>query len=218
MTIDFEKAAAQADLCRLLAACYYEPGPEFAEERVFDSIVAAATRVDASLVDAARQMESAFAAESAENLLVDYARLFLGPSGTLAPPYESAWRDKNSDSPLASTLSLVELYDQGGFEMDPEFRDLPDHLAVELEFLYTLLFRIAAAVRDNDEKARAHALALHWPLLEQHLSCWIDPFAAAVSEHAGCDFYRRLAELTRSFVSMEARRAGGGLAGAPGKD
>lgn len=210
MSIDFDKAAAQADLCRLLAACYYEPGAEFSEEQVFDSIIAAAARVDASLVGTAQQLKMAFESEAAEDLLVDYAKLFVGPTGTLAPPYESAWRDKNSDSPLDSTLALVDLYDQAGFEMDPEFRDLPDHIAVELEFLYTLLFQIAAAARDRDPQAEAHALALHWPLLEQHLARWIDPFTAALSEHAGCAFYRCLAELTRSFVGMETRRAKAG--------
>jgi hypothetical protein len=32
---DPRKAAARADLCRFLAACYYELGPEFAEEKLF---------------------------------------------------------------------------------------------------------------------------------------------------------------------------------------
>ena len=39
---DVKRIAARADLCRLLAACYYQPGPEFAEERVFDSMRVAA--------------------------------------------------------------------------------------------------------------------------------------------------------------------------------
>ena len=36
---DHDKGAAREILCRLLAACYYEPGPEFAEEKVFDSML-----------------------------------------------------------------------------------------------------------------------------------------------------------------------------------
>ena len=37
-----EHGLAREDLCRFLAACYYQPGPEFAEEKVFDSMLAAA--------------------------------------------------------------------------------------------------------------------------------------------------------------------------------
>ena len=203
--LDFDKAAAQADLCRLLAACYYEPGAEFTEERLFDSLADAAGRVDPAMVPMALQLKTAFEAESNENLLVDYAKLFLGPVGTLAPPYESAWRDKNSDSPLDSTQALIELYEEGGFEMDEEFRDLPDHIAVELEFLYTLYFQIAAATRDKNQHAVDHALALRWPLLEHHLREWIDPFCNAMIAGAACHFYHQLAELTRTFVKMEDR-------------
>jgi len=203
LSIDFEKAAAQADLCRLLAACYYEPGSEFTQEQVFEAMIVAAARIDPSLAGQAQQLKTAFDAESGENLLVDYAKLFLGPVGTLAAPYESAWRGQESGSPLDPTLALVDLYEQGGFEMDPEFRDLPDHIAVELEFLYTLLFAIAAATQSGDEPAMAHALALRAALLDQHLACWIAPFAAAVGKNAACAFYRELAGLTEVFVTMQ---------------
>ena len=203
VTFSFVNAAAQADLCRLLAACYYEPGAEFTQEKVFDSMIVAARCIAPDLAQQAEQLKADFEGESTENLLVDYARLFLGPVGTLAPPYESAWREQASGSPIDPTRSLVDLYEAGGFEMDPEFRDLPDHIAVELEFLYTLLFRIAAAVQSGDQPAIDHALALRRPLLDQHLACWIKPFTAALRENAACGFYRRLADLTAALVAME---------------
>ena len=203
--LEFDQAAAHADLCRLLAACYYEPGPEFSEERLFDSLIDAAQRIDPALAIKARLLKTVFDAETPQDLLVDYAKLFLGPVGTLAPPYESAWRDKNSESPLDSTQALIELYEEGGFEMDETFRDLPDHIAVELEFLYTLLFRIAAAARNKDQQAMDHAIALRWAMLEHHLVAWIDLFSAAVIAGAACEFYRQLAELTRLFVKNEVR-------------
>lgn len=203
MSIDFDQAAAQADLCRLLAACYYEPGSEFAEEKVFEAMVDAAALLSPDLAGLAQQLKAAFAGVSGEDLLVDYARLFVGPNGTLAAPYESAWRGQETGSPLDPTLALVDLYEQGGFEMDPDFRDLPDHLAVELEFLYTLIFDIAAATQSGDERALAHAQTLRAALLERHLACWIGPFAAAVGENAASDFYRRLAALTARFVDLQ---------------
>ncbi len=201
-SLEFDRAAALADLCRLLAACYYEPGPEFTEERLFDSIIDATLRIDPPMVAKARQLKAAFESESSQNLLVDYAHLFLGPVGTLALPYESAWLNKESESPVDATQALLNLFEDGGFAVDAEFRDLPDHIAVELEFLYTVLFRMAAAIRNQDQQDLDNAAALRWNVLEQHLGRWIDDFHAAVQSGAQTCFYRELVDLTVLFVSI----------------
>ena len=88
---DPDQGLARADLCRFPAACYYQPGPEFAEQRVFDSMPQAAQRTDPRLAPGAAPLGEAFAAEGPENLLLDYARLFLGPTHIIARPYGSVW-------------------------------------------------------------------------------------------------------------------------------
>ena len=200
---DLDQTAARADLCRLLSACYYEPGPEFSEERLFDAIAAAAQRLDSSLVEQALELKAAFEAANSDDLLVDYAKLFLGPGATLAPPYESAWRDKSGDFATDSTQALIELYESGGFELDPDFRDLPDHIAVELEFLYTLEFQLAASIQAKDLKAIEHTCTLRWAILNQHLSVWIEPFTQALRSHAACAFYRLLGDITFQVVNHQ---------------
>src|SRR3989337_2679910 len=47
-------------LCRFLAASYYEPGPELAEEKVFDSMLGAATRIQPELAARVRRLGEAF--------------------------------------------------------------------------------------------------------------------------------------------------------------
>lgn len=200
--LDFPSVVAQADVCRLLSACYYEPGPEFVEENLFDALHAAAAALDPVLAAQALQLKEAFERDSQEDLLVDYAKLFLGPGHTLAPPYESAWRDQDGADTADSVQALIELYDDGGFAIDPDFRDLPDHVAVELEFLYTLIFQQAAAARSGDEKALAHARALQWSLHNRHLDVWRAGFAEALRENAQCHFYRHLATITVAFLEI----------------
>jgi TorA maturation chaperone TorD len=103
---------------------------------------------------------------------------------------------------------VLELYAEGGFAIDEEFRDLPDHVAAELEFLYLLLFRQAEACKNEDEKAASASRELARRLLHEHLGRWIGPFAAAVRSGAQTDFYRELADLSARFVLAETAAVG----------
>lgn len=200
---DFESLAARADLSRLLAACYYQPGPEFAEERVFESMQRASASLDADWAARARRLGETFCAEDPQELLIDYTRLFIGPIEAPARPYGSVWLDARQPLMQDSTQAVLALYAEGGFDMDEGFHDLPDHVAAELEFLYLLLFRRAEAKRNGDAKAAADYAALQRQLLDEHLGRWIEPFAAAVRAGAKTDFYRELAGLTEAFVRRE---------------
>lgn len=203
---DPEVGAARETVARLLAACHYEPGPEFAEERVFDSLRAAAARIDPELALRVQRLDDAFGAAPLEDLLVDYTRLFLGPTNARARPYASVWLDTDSALMRDSTLDVVDLYAQGGFEIAEAFRDLPDHIAAELEFLYLLTFRRNRARATGDSEALAAATTLRRRFLTEHLGRWVVPFTAAVEAGAETTFYRELAGLTGRFVAMEAGR------------
>ena len=199
--------AARADLCRFLAACFYEPGPEFAQEKLFDSLLEAARHVDQDLARDAKRLGEAFAAERIDDLLVDYTRLFLGPTGALAMPYGSAWLGTEKTLMQDSTMAVLGLYEEGGFEIADDFRELPDHIAAELEFLYLLLFRESQARHAGDSGGEAQAAGLRKRLLDEHLARWAGPFADAVREGAQSDFYRELGTLANGFIAKEAVRA-----------
>ena len=201
---DQEQGTARENLCRLLAACYYQPGPEFAEEKVFDSMLDAATRIHPDLAARARRLGEEFSAEGPESLLVDYTRLFLGPSHIIAKPYGSVWLNGEETVMGDSTMQVLKIYQEGGFEVDEDFRELPDHIAAELEFLYLLIYRQNEARRNGDPKALAAMAGLRKRFLDEHLGSWVGPFTAAVRAGAQSGFYRELAELTDRFVMMEA--------------
>lgn len=203
MTDTPESLAARADFCRLLAACYYEPCPEFAQERVFDSMREAAERVDAQLAASAQALGTAFAATPLQDLLVDYARLFLGPIDAPARPYGSVWLPGEEGLMGQSAIGLQELYGEAGFDLSEDFRELPDHVAVELEFLYVLLFREASA-QGGDDRARVREMKARF--LGKHLAAWIASFTQALRGAAQTSFYRELAGATERFVKMEANR------------
>lgn len=199
-------AGAREDLCRYLAACYYEPSADFSEERLFDSMLAAAIAIDPELAESARRLGAAFAAQDLQALLLDYTRLFLGPPSPLAAPYGSMWLSGEGAVMQESTIALEGLYGEAGFEIDEELGDMPDHVAVELEFLYLLTFKRNEARRAGEEVAIAGWDQLHDLFLSGHLGAWIAPFTQAVKANAGTAFYRELADLTVGFVRMEVAR------------
>jgi TorA maturation chaperone TorD len=123
---------------------------------------------------------------------------------TLAKPYGSAWLGGQQAVMQDSTVAVQQLYEEGGFEISEDFRELPDHVAAELEFLYLLIFREIEAKRNGDLESTNAMMALRHRFLAEHLGAWIEPFAQAVNGGAQTPFYRELAELTRAFVGAEA--------------
>jgi TorA maturation chaperone TorD len=201
---DVKRIAARADLCRLLAACYYQPGPEFAEERVFDSMETAAAVLDDGFATLAQSLGDAFEAQPLDELQIDYTRLFLNPAGPLAAPYESAWLAGKDPMLFDEVMqSVLDSYRAGGYEVDENFRDLPDHMAAELEFLYTLIFREARAAASGNDEQRAEAVDLRRRFVEQHLGRWIGPFTEALRGGGETALYRALADLAERFVESE---------------
>jgi TorA maturation chaperone TorD len=204
---DARRALALADLCRFVAGCYYEPEPAFTEERLFESLQAVAATVDADLAVAALRLGQAFAAQDLQTLLVDYTRLFLGPGQPLASPYGSSWLPRPPDAEADPHSGLLDLYREGGFDLDPSFSDLPDHVAVELEFLYLLQFNLNQAQAAGDAEGLAAVRALKGRFMAEQFGQWIQPFTAAVQESAGTAFYRELGQFTAQLLGLLAPAA-----------
>lgn len=202
---DPDDATACEDLCRFLSACFYEPCAEFAEENLFGSMLTAATRIHPGLAEDARRLGTAFAAQDLQTLLVDYTRLFLGPVQAFAQPYGSCWL-KSSANADDKSLAVLDLYQAGGFEIAEDFRELPDQVAVELEFLYLLTFTRNEARRTGKMGDVSAVESLERQFLSEHLGAWIGPFAAAVKSGAETAFYRELAGMTEHFVHIKEAR------------
>ena len=199
---DPDEATAREDLCRFLSACYCEPAPEFAQENLFDSMRVAASRLDPVLAEHARRLGEAFDAQDLQTLLVDYTRLFLGPMEMLARPYESAWMAASAPTDEHPAPEVLALYSEFGFEVDAEVMESPDHVAVELEFLYLLMFTLRQSTRAGDEDKLAATEQILRRFMDQHLGVWLGPFCAAVAAGAQTAFYRELAAFTNRFVRM----------------
>jgi TorA maturation chaperone TorD len=199
-----DRNQAHEDLCRFLSACFYEPCEEFAEEKLFDNMLIAAAGWKPELSDYATRLKAAFDQNSIESLLVDYTQLFLGPLNPHAKPYGASWTTQSNTSEDNPHLAVLDIYSAGGFDIDESFQELPDHIAVELEFLYLLIFNGNQALLAQNSQAQAEVEGLKSQFLREHLGAWIAPFATAVKENAKTGFYAVLADFTEQFVRWES--------------
>jgi len=203
MIVDDRVSLAREDACRILAACYYQPDAAFVEEGIFATLEQAVSQIQPEWTSFASEMNETFNNTPLENLLLDYTRLFLGPSHILAKPYGSVWLEGEKTLMGDTTVAVLELYREGGFDLDEQFLELPDHVAVEMEFLYLLIFRENEARFARDASRLNEISDLKRRFLDQHLGRWVVPFSAAVRKGAESVFYQKVAELTEWFVGTE---------------
>lgn len=127
---------------------------------------------------------------------VDHAKLFVGPFDLLAPPYSSIYLDNQRTIMGDSTIEAYEYYLDAGLDVGENFKQPPDHISVELEFMYYLL---ANYIKTNDQVY----LEKYGQFLKRHLGLWISPFAEKIAERAETDFYRNLGVITRRLIETE---------------
>jgi TorA maturation chaperone TorD len=136
-------------------------------------------------------------------LEVDFARLFAGPFLMLAPPYGSIYLEGARRLMGDSTMAARDHYRHLGLDLAPEFKEAPDHIAAELEFLHVLVCQEVSAIQTCDRRLLLDSLRRQQVFLARHLGAWVAAFAAKVREHAATPFYRLLAEVTERFVAAD---------------
>jgi TorA maturation chaperone TorD len=203
MTQNQTMATTREDAYRLLAACYYSPTQALLDENCCGAL--------ANLLDEVTPDAAAHAAEAAtlsgnislEALAVEHARLFIGPFQLVAPPYGSVYLDDSKTVMGDSTARVATFYHSCGLHLADDFHELPDHFAVELEFMSYMAFmqRETSAAGNDDERQRL--IGLQKEFLSTFLLPWLEPFTAAVINDGEAPFYQALARCTAAFIKAD---------------
>ena len=196
---------ARSDAYRLLAACFYEPDREmFLEENLCANLADLMEELSIPAAEFCRRMEQGLQENSREDLLVDYAALFLGPFGAPAQPYGSVHLEEEHQLMGDSTMKVQKIYGAAGVKQKTD--GPPDHIAIELEFMSFLEQRIAQAIAVSDQAAVADFTAIQAGFFNTYLASWAPLLGMAIQEHAKLTFYRALGECLRGFISAEQQR------------
>ena len=144
--------------------------------------------------------------ELLEEMAVEYTRLFLGP-GKHVSPHESVHlqRDDAGQGQLwgESTVEVKKFIESSGLDYRSEYRGLPDHISVELEFMQQVTLREQQAWREEDKDGALYCLKIEKKFIEEHLIRWIPMFCKKVIREAELPFYRAMAALTKQFIEFE---------------
>ena len=139
----------------------------------------------------------------ADDLAIEYTRLFLGP-GKHISPHESVQLKRGSGILWGPETSAVrQAYRAAGFDMGEAETNIPDHLSVELDFLALLAREEAQAWAGQDHDRTVKFLQLQHSFISDHLGKWAARFCAKVKEEAEFSFYPAFADLLRGYLSGE---------------
>jgi TorA maturation chaperone TorD len=195
-------------LCHVLAALFYPPGPEDAEQvqqgavHAFFQKVVRSWKGDEILLNGFRMGGSSEAIR--DELKGAHERLFSGIDGERISLVESFYKPWSKDPRCSlsfaseqgllmgdSALHLRDVFRQCNLEVGEEFRNTPDHLCMELEFL-SFLYRWA-----TDAQIRR--------LIDDHLD-WIPSLKCELDRVGAHPFYRSLTDVLILFVDHERER------------
>lgn len=180
---------------KLLAECYYPPDAKLI--KMLNSL---------KKLDGGPYLEitkSIPEVEGIESLKIDYAGLFLGPYKLLAPPYGSVYLEDSRQVMGNSTVDVRKRYRKEGLNIT--LKQPPDHIAVELEFMYFLIFKEKEVSKSSNPKDRAGYQKKQKSFLETHLGRWVFEFTDNVIANAQTEFYKDLAGQTRLLVKEDLK-------------
>jgi TorA maturation chaperone TorD len=203
MTEDQFFTTSREDIYRLLAACYYSPTAALFEADCCASLAILLEGMAPDAVQYARVASDAMKAVSPDSLAVEHARLFIGPFQLVAPPYGSIYLDEAKTVMGDSTAKVAAFYQSNGLHLADDFHELPDHFAVELEFMSYLAFKQREAEVSGDESAVTRVVDLEREFLARFLLPWLEPFTAAIISDGEAPFYQAIARCSAAFITAD---------------
>lgn len=192
---------------RLLSACLYQPSVEWVETNLFDHLREAIHVIAPSVTDRVGVMEAELEKVGETELSAVYSRLFVGPFSLEAPPYGSYYLEPDRKVMGETTVAVRNFYLQAGLDLDQEFTELPDHMAVELEFLSYLLQRTLEVAEEGAEEA-ARWIDRRRDFIRAYLAGWYTEFCAAIRTATDNPFYRAYADCLEAVISRDRQLLG----------
>ena len=100
-----------------------------------------------------------------------------------------------------STMEVQRMYRQAGLSLTS--KEVPDHIALELEFASYLTGKIEQLQYQDSDAAGEEMTELYTYFLHHHLGRWVPEFCQRVRSGSENGFYRSLATALETFIDAQ---------------
>ncbi|EHQ90788.1 TorD/DmsD family molecular chaperone [Desulfosporosinus youngiae] len=135
----------------------------------------------------------------------DYTRMFIGPYELPAPPWESAYLNKERLLFQEETINVRRAYLKYAFLPKDFGHEADDHLGLELDFMYQLSELAEAKVSKQDIGGLVEVLRDQKAFLEDHLLKWVPEFSKQAARHAQTQFYEGMVKILAGFLELDLK-------------
>lgn len=142
------------------------------------------------LSNCSSKLEVLSAEEAKEQVLVEFANLFIGP-GPKAPPWESLYRTSQRTYFGRTTFEIKEMLYSNGLESKRKNQQPEDHLGLELMLLSVLTDHLMKLEPDEQVSRIEEQISF----IDEHLLSWIHELCNDAKENGTIGFYSGLIEL-----------------------
>lgn len=199
-----EMATARANVYGLLADVFREEPSEaflskLAEPGFSDALHALNLSLDETF-------EKTSLSQLAEDLALEYTRLFIGPGPHISPNESMHTEARFGETNAlwsAQTVAVKKFMEGAGVTIDDSFPGMPDHITAEFEFMQRLTSKEAEAWTTGNCELGTNILKIEKRFYDEHLSQWIVNFCDKVIDLADHAFFRDFSEVTRGFIEFE---------------
>jgi len=191
---------ARATAFNIFTALLCQPDDDLPiEQEFFNTLISAFEIINPEIVTQIQQLKEFKSRYTQKQLLLEYTKLFLGPFTVLAPPYSSIYFGSKQ---LLSDESMwvVDFYRKAKLEFDQNLKDLPDHVAVETEFMYYLIFNEVKELHEKNIEESKVFWEYQSTFFNKHYKKWVPKFCEQVIKQSKSNYYKTLAECFKKFI------------------
>jgi len=183
-------AGLYGELYSYFTAALYRPEEDLFSPAFYSDIKAVSSSLGLDFTAELELVEESLRSEgmSLQQLKIEHSRLFVGPFALGAPPYESYYREKGLVMG-ESTVDVLRFYREAGFCISEDFKDAPDHIVLQVNFLAEMCAAEHALLQENNSEQAEVVRDKTAHFLVKHLLQWLGPFYAAVQKNADYPYY-----------------------------
>jgi DMSO reductase family type II enzyme chaperone len=198
-------AAARSGAYRLFAEAMAYPDDEFVEwlksGDLAEALHSHLEAIDPTLCGSEARWQALSTAGTNEEIAVEYTRLF--ETGAKGPPC-ALYGGLYGGARMKVMEEAVRFYNHFGLTLSGAPRELPDHLATQLEFAHYLAYREAETLSAGEDAGPYRRAQRDF--LDRHLGSWIPKLCDRVRKEAAAPFFIETLESLSELLTWDVAR------------